>query len=137
MRRSAREHPRKVATALVRTPPGPESNNLVARDPAEAGRRSGIARRKRREEERAGFEAQLADKLPDVAEVYAAGLRAEPDDGIAHGTRIAAADRIANRLFGMPTQAVEHSGSVELDVAAARDRLAVLIDRRNSQGSES
>jgi hypothetical protein len=123
------------STALVERPPTRLNIDPVATGRA-GGIASGAARRKKRDEVHAMAEQLALEKVGRAIDVYIEAMEATRDGQDDHNARIAAADRLLNRLFGMPTQTVAHSGSIELDVTAARDKLAALMARRQASGDD-
>ncbi|HEY6107831.1 MAG TPA: hypothetical protein VIV56_02900, partial [Gemmatimonadales bacterium] len=99
-------------------------------DPREAQRRSAASQRAKKAAELERLESALRDAVLGSAAAYVDALSAElPDGRPDHAARLAAADRITNRLYGMPTARQEVRASVESDAGAALERLATLLER--------
>jgi hypothetical protein len=90
--------------------------------------RGNVNRRLKREQlEREAVETLEANLNRAVAAYLDALCAERGESGVpAHGTRIAAADRILDRVMGRATQRTEISGSVDLGVEH-RSRLAGLV----------
>ena len=120
---------------IVRRRPNP-----VVDDPVGAGRRGGLRTaqlsRERAARARERFEAKLDAALAPAGAAYVEALKARKDDEVDHSTRIAAADRIANRRLGMPVSSVQAHVLLDVDIGQARDKLAALMARQAGQGEQ-
>lgn len=114
-------------------------------DRAAAGRAGGIAsgasRRAKREELQRAAEDRLAESLDRAAKALEDALEAElvlvDKEGEEHRApnhraRVAAADKVFDRVVGKPSVRHEHSGRVELDITTVRAKLDDLLSKRSS-----